>query len=80
MTDMENIIDEKRISEQQNTNQEEPQNKSIPITDNLIDEKITNIHTYLFDILTFFSNFQPNLIVEYCQERQHVCNEYPHFE
>ena len=42
----------------------------------LTNETITSIHTFVFDILAFFSNVQPSLIVEYCQETQNVCNEY----
>jgi hypothetical protein len=49
---------------------EEKIEKEIP------NETINNIHTYLFEILAFFSNSQPHLIVEYCQETQNVCMEY----
>lgn len=47
------------------------------IKTNEIHETITIIHSFLFDILTFFSNFQPNLIIEYCQEEQNVCKALP---
>jgi hypothetical protein len=32
-------------------------------------------HTFLFDIVAFFSNCQTSLIAEYCQEIQNVCRE-----
>ncbi|CAF3017866.1 unnamed protein product [Rotaria socialis] len=54
---------------------EQPQQATIEsaITEETIgkerqNDTITNIHTFVFDILAFFSNVQPSLIVEYCQE------------
>jgi hypothetical protein len=38
-------------------------------------DTINNIHTFLFDILAFFSNCQSSLIGEYCQEKQNVCKK-----
>lgn len=61
---IESVITEEKIDQ-------ERQDENI-----LTNETITSIHTFVFDILAFFSNVQPNLIVEYCQETQNVCNEY----
>jgi hypothetical protein len=44
--------------------------------EDLTNETINNIHTFLFDILAFFSNYQSSLIAEYCQEPQNVCRKY----
>ncbi|CAF4128186.1 unnamed protein product [Rotaria sp. Silwood2] len=50
--------------------EKENQDEDILMRENFTNETITNIHTFLFDILAFFSNFQSSLIVEYCQETQ----------
>jgi hypothetical protein len=36
---------------------------------------LNSIHTFIFDILAFFSNCQTNLITEYCRETANVCRE-----
>ena len=46
------------------------------LTENITNETINNIHTFLFDILAFFSNCSSNLIAEYCQEIQNVYRKY----
>jgi thymidine kinase len=51
------------------------QDDDISIKENLLNETINNIHTFLFDILAFFSNSQPSLIAEYCQETENVREE-----
>ena len=52
--------------------------KDISIKENLTDETINSIHTFLFEILAFFSNSQSSLIAEYCQETENVCRKYFH--
>jgi len=49
--------------------------EDVSIKENLTNETINNIHTFLFDILAFFSNCQSSLIAEYCQEKENVCRE-----
>jgi hypothetical protein len=51
------------------------QSEDVSIEENLTNETINNIHTFLFDILAFFSNCQSSLIAEYCQEKENVCRE-----
>ena len=85
MTDTENVLrsdidlnefNYKQQSIIQSSTDEESQNESRSIKNDISSDKITNIHTFLFDILAFFSNFQPSLILEYCQETRNVNNVY----
>ncbi|CAF4718807.1 unnamed protein product [Rotaria magnacalcarata] len=77
MTDIEDMAEkERKINDDvDKVVDEQPQQATIEsaITEEKIglerqNETITNIHTFVFDILAFFSNAQPSLIVEYCQE------------
>ncbi|CAF4443293.1 unnamed protein product [Rotaria sp. Silwood2] len=80
MDDIENVIEqetkinnvEPAIAEEihEERIEKENQDEDILLKENLTNETITNVHTFLFDILVFFSNFQSSLIVEYCQETQ----------
>ncbi|CAF2661184.1 unnamed protein product [Rotaria sp. Silwood2] len=80
MDDIENVIEQETkinnvepdIAEEihEERIEKENQDEDILLKENLTNETITNVHTFLFDILVFFSNFQSSLIVEYCQETQ----------
>ncbi|CAF3134078.1 unnamed protein product [Rotaria sp. Silwood2] len=82
MDDIENVIEqetkinnvEPAIAEEihEERIEKENQDEDILLKENLTNETITNVHTFLFDILVFFSNFQSSLIVEYCQETQNI--------
>ncbi|CAF3741963.1 unnamed protein product [Rotaria sp. Silwood1] len=88
MDDIENIIEqetkinnvEPTIAEEihEERIEKENQDEDILLKENLTNETIANVHTFLFDILAFFSNFQSSLIVEYCQETQNW-NSIQHF-
>ncbi|CAF4986101.1 unnamed protein product [Rotaria sp. Silwood1] len=88
MDDIENVIEqetkinnvEPTIAEEihEEIIEKENQDEDILLKENLTNETITNVHTFLFDILAFFSNFQSSLIVEYCQETQNW-NSIQHF-
>ncbi|CAF4041593.1 unnamed protein product, partial [Rotaria sordida] len=68
-TEINNVVD-KLINEQQQQAIIEPIIAEEMHEEKIEKENLTNIHTFLFDILAFFSNFQSSSIVEYCQETQ----------
>ncbi|CAF1397791.1 unnamed protein product [Rotaria sordida] len=68
-TEINNVVD-KLINEQQQQAIIEPIIAEEIHEEKIEKENLTNIHTFLFDILAFFSNFQSSSVVEYCQETQ----------